>query len=82
VPRAFYELSDRLGTDAETEEDERLFEISKVTLSTRIWAAPLERNFRVEVIDRPLAPGELPAEVQRADYWDDLKTKQTENADA
>jgi hypothetical protein len=82
VPRAFYELSDRLGTDAETEEDERLFEISKVTLSTRIWAAPLERNFSVEVIDRPLAPGELPAEVLRTDYWDDLKTKQPEKAEA
>ncbi|MDR3525824.1 MAG: hypothetical protein P4L57_00995 [Rhizomicrobium sp.] len=82
VPRAFYELSDRLGTDAETEEDTRMFEISKVTLSTRIWAAPLNRNFVVEVIDRPLAPGELPAEVQRGDYWDDLKTKQPEEIDA
>ena len=79
VPRAFYELSDRLGTDAESEEDTRLFEISKVNLSTRIWATPLERNFRVEVIDRPLAPGELPTEVQRADYWNDLKTKQPED---
>ncbi|HEY0106905.1 MAG TPA: hypothetical protein VGB91_12535 [Rhizomicrobium sp.] len=82
VPRAFYELSDRLGTDAESEEDTRMFEISKVTLSTRIWAAPLERNFSVEVIDRPLAPGELPPEVQREDYWDDLKTRQPENANA
>jgi hypothetical protein len=76
VPRAFYELSDRLGTKAETKEDGRLFEISKVTLSTRIWAAPLSRNFTVEMLDRPLAPGELPADVQRDDYWSDLKTKQ------
>jgi hypothetical protein len=82
VPRAFYELSDRLGTDDETEEDTRMFEISKVTLSTRIWAAPLERNFSVEVTDQPLAPGELPAEVQRADYWDDLITKQPETTEA
>ncbi|MEI9887665.1 MAG: hypothetical protein WDN08_14415 [Rhizomicrobium sp.] len=82
VPRAFYDLSDRLGTDAESDEDRRQFEISKVTLSTRIWAAPLERNFTVEVSDRALAPGELPAEVQRTDYWDDLKTKQPESADA
>jgi hypothetical protein len=69
VPRAFYELSDRLGTDDESEEDTRQFEISKVTLSTRIWSQPLERNFLVEVFDSPLAPGELPADLQRADYW-------------
>jgi len=75
VPRAFYELSDRLGTDAQTEEDMRMFEISKVTLSTQIWATPLDRNFSVEVIQSPLAPGELPADVQRSDYWDDVKTK-------
>jgi hypothetical protein len=81
VPRAFYELSDRLGTAAEVKGDKRLFEIFKVTLSTRIWAAPLGRNFSVEVIDRPLAPGELPAEVLRDDYWNDLKTKQPERVD-
>ena len=73
VPRAFYELSDRLGTDAQTEEDSILFEISKVNLSTRIWASPLEKSFIVEVVDVPLAPGELPKEMQRKDYWDDLK---------
>jgi hypothetical protein len=82
VPRAFYELSDRLGTKAETKEDKRQFEISKVTLSTRIWAAPLSRNFTVEVLDRPLAPGELPADVLRDDYWSDLKTKQPEGVGA
>jgi hypothetical protein len=76
VPRAFYELSDRLGTAAETKGDKRRFEIFKVTLSTRIWAAPLARNFNVKVIDRPLAPGELPAETLRADYWSDLKPMQ------
>ncbi len=78
VPRAFYELSDRLGTDAQTEEDSIMFEISKVNLSTRIWASPLERSFNVEVIDQPLAPGELPTEMQRQDYWDDLKVRQPE----
>jgi hypothetical protein len=82
VPLAFYELSDRLGTKAETKEDKRQFEISKVTLSTRIWAAPLSRNFTVEVLDRPLAPGELPADVLRDDYWSDLKTKQPEGVGA
>ncbi|HWA89897.1 MAG TPA: FmdE family protein [Rhizomicrobium sp.] len=75
VPRAFYELSDRLGTDEESEEDMRQFEISKVNLSTRIWSQPLERNFVVETIDRALAPGELPKDMQRADYWDDLATR-------
>ena len=78
VPRAFYELSDRLGTAAEVKGDKRLFEIFKVTLSARIWAAPLSRNFSVEVIDPPLAPGELPAETLRADYWSDLKSRQPE----
>jgi hypothetical protein len=80
VPRAFYELSDRLGTDAETDEDSIMFEISKVNLSTRIWASPLEKNFVVEVSDTPLAPGQLPREMQRQDYWDDLKVKETEHA--
>jgi len=78
VPRAFYELSDRLGTGDETEEDSRQFEISKVTLSTRIWSSPLERNFDVELFDIALKPGELPAAMQRSDYWDDLVTKKPE----
>jgi hypothetical protein len=80
VPRAFYELSDRLGTDAQTDDDSIMFEISKVNLSTRIWATPLEKNFIVEVVDTPLAPGELPKEMQRKDYWDDLKVKLAEPA--
>jgi hypothetical protein len=82
VPREFYELSDRLGTPAQTNDDMRLFEISKVTLSTRIWAAPLSRNFTVEELDHTLAPGELPAEVLRPDYWSDLKAKLSEGVAA
>ena len=82
VPPAFYELSDRLGTAAETKADGQLFEIFKVTLSTRIWAAPLGRNFSVEMIDRPLAPGELPAETLRVDYWNDVRSKTPEGAPA
>lgn len=78
VPRAFYELSDRLGTDDETEEDTRMFEISKVNLSTRIWASPLEKSFTVEIMDKPLAPGELPSEMQRQDYWSDVAAKKPE----
>jgi hypothetical protein len=80
VPRAFYELSDRLGTPAETKEDRRLFEVFKVTLSARIWAAPLSSNFSVELSGRPLEVGALPDEVLRTDYWDDLKSKQPEGA--
>jgi hypothetical protein len=82
VPRAFYELSDRLGTAAEVKGDKQLFEIFKVTLSARIWAAPLSRNFSVEVIDPPLAPGELPAETLRADYWRELKSEHPEDVSA
>jgi hypothetical protein len=61
---------------AETREDQRQFEIFKVTLSTRIWATPLHGNFSVELMEYALAPGELPAEALRADYWNDLKAKQ------
>lgn len=82
VPRAFYELSDRLGTDDETAEDTRMFEISKVNLSTRIWASPLEKSFTVEMMEKPLAPGELPSEMQRKEYWDDLITKQPKSEEA
>ena len=57
VPREFYELTDRLETNETTKEDIKAFRIFKVNLSTRIWNAPLEENFRVEVIDEPLKPG-------------------------
>ena len=82
VPRAFYELSDRLGTPAETADDRRLFEIFKVTLSARIWAAPLSRNFTVALSEQPLAVGDLPEAVRRVDYWDDLKSKQNDGVSA
>jgi len=82
VPLAFYDLSDRLGTPDETKEDTRLFEIFKVTLSARIWAAPLASNFSVALRPLPLTPGDLPSEVQQADYWNDLKTKQTQEMTA
>jgi len=75
VPRAFYELADRLGPN-QTPEDTREFEVSKVNMATRIWVAPLEQNFTVEVSERPLAPGELPEEAKRPDYWDNIVTKQ------
>lgn len=66
----FYELSDRLETNETTKEDIKSFRIFKVNLSTRIWNAPLEESFRVEVVDQPLQPGELPAAAQAEDYFD------------
>jgi hypothetical protein len=80
VPASFYRLVDRLGTDEETEEDTHNFEIAKVNMSARIWATPLERNFTATMLDKPLAPGELPSEMQRKDYWDDLVTRQPATA--
>ena len=70
VPREFYELSDRLETNETTKEDIKAFRIFKVNLSTRIWNAPLEESFRVEVVDQPLQPGEVPEAAQAKDYFD------------
>ena len=70
VPRAFYELSDRLETNETTKEDIKAFRIFKVNLSTRLWNAPLEENFSVEVIDQPLQPGDVPDAAKAADYFD------------
>jgi hypothetical protein len=69
VPREFYELSDRLETNETTKEDIKSFRIFKVNLSTRIWNAPLEENFSVEVLDRPLQPGEVPEAAKASDYF-------------
>ncbi|HEY6805374.1 MAG TPA: hypothetical protein VI306_17485 [Pyrinomonadaceae bacterium] len=70
VPRSFYELSDRLETDQTTKEDIKAFRIFKVNLSTRIWNAPLEESFTVEVVDQPLQPGEVPEAAKATDYFD------------
>ena len=70
VPREFYDLTDRLETDQTTKEDIKSFRIFKVNLSTRIWNAPLEESFRVEVVDQPLQPGELPEAAQAKDYFE------------
>lgn len=59
VPIEFYELIDRRVYSENTEEDDRIFELFKVNLSTRIWVAALEDNFSVDYID-PLAVGEIP----------------------
>jgi hypothetical protein len=69
VPREFYELSDRLETNETTKEDIKSFRIFKVNLSTRIWNAPLEENFSVEVFDQPLKPGDVPEAAKAKDYF-------------
>ncbi len=73
VPDEFYTLSDRLGTDATTKEDLKLFRIFKVNLSTRVWNAPLEDSFTVTMLDSALQPGELPPEINEH-YFDDVPT--------
>jgi hypothetical protein len=70
VPQEFYELTDRLETSETTKEDIRAFRIFKVNLSTRIWNAPLEESFRVEVVDEPLQPGDIPEAAQSKDYFE------------
>ena len=70
MPREFYDLTDRLETNETTKEDIKSFRIFKVNLSTRIWNAPLEESFRVEVVDQPLQPGELPAAAMAKDYFE------------
>jgi len=74
VPREFYDLTDRLEVNETvkeiTKEDIKAFRIFKVNLSTRIWNFPLEESFRVEVIDQPLQPGELPEAAKAGDYFE------------
>jgi hypothetical protein len=74
VPREFYELTDRLEVNETvkeiTKEDIKAFRIFKVNLSTRIWNFPLEESFRVEVVDQPLQPGELPEAARAKDYFE------------
>ncbi|HIG65539.1 MAG TPA: hypothetical protein EYQ43_08315 [Methyloprofundus sp.] len=61
VPRAFYELIDRRVYNEASEADDKLFELYKVNLSSRIWVDALDKNFSVEMIDASLAKGEIPA---------------------
>ena len=71
VPVEFYSLSDRLDTEQTTKDDIKAFRIFKVNLSTRIWNAPLEQSFEVDLLDHPLKPGELPPEVD-GNYFSDV----------
>jgi len=60
VPKEFYQLIDRSVYDEKLDDDDQLFELYKVNLSSRIWVAPLEENFSVELL-APLEKGEIPA---------------------
>jgi hypothetical protein len=73
VPVEFYSLSDRLGTPETTKDDIKAFSIFKVNLSARIWNAPLEESFSVEVVEHRLQPGDLPVEIDET-YFDDVPT--------
>jgi hypothetical protein len=76
VPWAFYELSDRLGLPDTSKEDKKAFDIFKVELSARIWNAPLEHSFSVQLLPEPLAIGSLPAAVSAPNYWDNTAAQQ------
>ncbi|QAU23166.1 hypothetical protein EO087_03475 [Dyella sp. M7H15-1] len=60
VPREFYELIDRRVYSETRADDDKLFELYKVNLSSRIWVAPLEQSFSFELLP-PMVRGELPA---------------------
>lgn len=60
VPREFYELIDRRVYSETRADDDKLFELYKVNLSSRIWVTPLEQSFSAELLP-PMAPGQLPA---------------------
>lgn len=59
VPIEFYQLIDRRVYSETRADDDKLFELFKVNLSSRIWVAPLGESFSVELI-APLAKGEIP----------------------
>jgi len=60
VPDEFYQLIDRRVYSETREDDDKLFELYKVNLSSRIWVDPLFESFSVEIL-APLAKGEIPA---------------------
>lgn len=73
VPRAFYDLCDRLGTPETTKEEWAAIEVFKVNLSAQVWNAPLMESFRVTVMPRPLTVGETPEPVKAPNYWNDIR---------
>lgn len=61
VPIEFYQLIDRRVYEETRADDDKLFELYKVNLSSRIWVDPLFESFSIEML-APLAKGELPAD--------------------
>jgi len=74
VPKSFYELTERMF-DTVTEEDKRIFELFKVSLSAKIWNAPLEESFTV-AIEEPVAAGSIP----KTTDWNPETAKVAESA--
>jgi hypothetical protein len=75
VPRAFYDLCDRIGMPDTTKDEVLAMEVFKVNLSASVWNAPLTESFRVTVTPRPLEVGETPEPVKSPHYWDDLRAE-------
>ena len=63
VPEAFYQLMDRRAYNEKRPDDDDLFELFKVNMSSRIWVEPLERNFSVKMLG-PLKNGQIPSDHQ------------------
>ncbi|VAW59784.1 hypothetical protein MNBD_GAMMA11-530 [hydrothermal vent metagenome] len=60
VPEDFYQLIDRRVYNETCNEDDQLFELYKVNLSSRLWVDSLEDSFSVELLP-PLEKGEIPS---------------------
>ena len=60
VPKAFYQLLDRLYPDDEQANDRDRFNHNKTDLSLQLWQQPLDAAFNVEILPTPLRLGELP----------------------
>ena len=60
LPEAFYQLLDRLNTDAEQSYDRDRFNHYKTDLSLQLWQQPLDAAFTIEILPTPLRLGELP----------------------
>lgn len=59
VPQDFYQLIDRRVYEETRADDDQLFELYKVNLSSQIWVEDLQDSFSV-AYESSLAPGELP----------------------
>ena len=60
VPDAFYQLLDRLNTNAEQANDRKRFNQYKTDLSCQLWQQDLDNLFTVDILATVLKIGELP----------------------